>query len=646
MRFLTAILILAAAVPSSAQTAANYSAVSRVRFLDLNYGGNKDFVQEYDGRQNSGMEADMEVAGVKGGTFLDFSLSGINGPSYGGYLDVNFSPSLRVKGDFSNLVHRPAYRTTGLIEDGFFVEHGSMTVVNQSKRPGGLFNRTESEAQVIYSVPGGNARMVGGYWQEYEAGTTYNRYYSSTVNIGYVDRQTSDVSLGVNSGLTGGAISADLTHRRFVDSADYNGVVLATTAPRAPDFKMNLTEVRFRSGADAVIPVAGALSARVRTNTENSYTSHAYTATLGANYKPTKKTYISARAYGRTVGIDENRSFIIRYGATTKAWGESGGPRAQIDRYNLAGDLKARYQFSDKLSFKAGYKYENNYRKNGTAPELSNEGGYGDNKNGIMRYYDGITFSTGAHHNVPAVQDTRNTASAGFAVSLPHDMELEGGYTKMTANRAVFNGTSDDSNRVDASLVVPLPARLTFIVSAGYAAEKNKRDAQNKMKSRQNSYQTAIEWAGNSRFSAGADYAYEQNSTHADNYWGYSSTGMIHIPQAFSRYENNVVGCHARWELAGGFSLSGNGSYVISRGQLTDNQNVLGVANKLAGAEVRYAPTDMRIARGAVTLAYVLPGNKDITGRLGYSRDHWIDKVFNMNSGWASTVNMMVSAKF
>ncbi|MBI4351173.1 MAG: hypothetical protein HY550_07020 [Elusimicrobia bacterium] len=645
MRFLTAILLLAAVIPSYAQTADNYSAVSTARFLDLNYGGNKDFVQEYDGRQNSGMETDLEVAGVKDNTYLDFELQGINGPSYNGYVDVNFGSSLRVRGNFKNLVHRPAFRTTALLEDGRFVEHGSMTLVNQSKRPGGLFNRTESEAQLMYYVPESRgARLIAGYWQEYEAGTTYNRYNSSVLNIGYVDRQTSELSMGVYTPLAEGAMSADLTHRRFVDSADYNGIALGTTAPRAPDLRMNLVDMRFRTGSDAVVPMTAALSARTRTNTENGYTSHAYSATLGAAYKPTKKTYVTARAYGRTVGTDENRSFIIRYGNTTKAWGVSGGPHAEIDRYNLAGDLKARYIYSDKLRFKAGYKYENNYRKN--TNEYSFEGEVGDNQNGIKRFYDGVTFSTGSQNNVPAVQDTRNTASAGFEISLPLDMDLDVGYTKMTANHAVFNGTSDDSDKGEATLIMPLPARLTLVVTAGYAAEKNKRDQQNRMRSRQNSYQTALEWAGTSRFSAGANYAYEQNSTHADNYWGFNSTGMIHIPQAFSRYENNVIGLHARWELPRGFSLAGNGSYIISRGQLTDNLNVLGVANRYSAAEVRFAPTDVRIARGAVALTYLPPGHKDLSCRLGYRRDMWIDKVYFMNSGWASTVDLSASAKF
>lgn len=661
MRFLTAILLLAATVPSYAQT----SVQNTVKYISVNTSGNKGVVQEYDGQQQKGgVQADLEVQALNSNTYLDMAVNGVNGNEVGGYIDLNVGANFAVKGKFMNLTHRVPYLRSGLLTNGVLSEKG-YTTLSQSTWTVKLatftgtqanydapiaisnsganleidkmdlhFERAETEAKAIFSFPGSpETTLNAGFWQEREYGTAAIRYNSSQLNIGFIDRNTQDVSLGVNTSIGEGAVSVDYTERNFKDSA--RQLVVDTTYVRGPASKMGLTDIRFRTGAGAAIPVTAALSARKRTSAVTNFTNNTYMATVAAAYKPLKKLALTAKAYGRTVTTYEDHNFISVKGGTYK-WGGTNGPGAAIDQFNLSADVKARYEYSDKLSFKAGYKYENNYRANTSTSSFDSTINYTDQYN--------VLFPTHSLLNLTARQDTRHTANLGVDVSLPFDIELGAGYSKMMANRAVYNGVSDDRDQADASLVVPLPAKLTLVASVGYLAEKNKRDKIIKMSRHQNSYQTAVEWAGTPKVSAGADYTYEQNSDQADMFNGYQGTNQIHIKGSLYRYENNVIGTHAGWNFAKGLSLMGNGSYTISRGILADNLNT--VVATAATTRVIFAPRDIRIARGAVALKYLPAGYKDVTARLGYRRDQWIDKVFKQNSGWVNTVDASVSAKF
>ncbi|MEK7720965.1 MAG: hypothetical protein AAB359_01095, partial [Elusimicrobiota bacterium] len=359
MRLLTAILVLAATLPSYVQSAENYSVDTTVRLLDLDYSGNRGLVQEYDGKQYDGGEVDINFSNVRKRAYLDLVLNGINSGNEDGYFNLNLGSYLAVKGKFSILTHRQAHLRNGIINNGVTEWRPYITTLN-ADMPGMLFKRVESEARAIFSLPGNPDREItAGFWQENETGDTPDSYYSGGLKLtrGMVDRQTRDLSLGINAGISEGAFSADYTQRLFEDNSTQSATFI--DMPTASRQKMAFQDLRFHNGAGAKVPVTAALSARTRTSAYNNYTGSAYSATLAAAYKPNKKTYLTAKFYGRTTGVYENRSVVDAKG---KVWGVNRGPSTQIDRYNLSGDLKARHVYSDKLSFKAGYNYENNYR--------------------------------------------------------------------------------------------------------------------------------------------------------------------------------------------------------------------------------------------------------------------------------------------
>jgi len=657
MRILTAILLLAAALPTYAQTNGEYS----VRFLNLETSGDRRYVQEYDGRHSGSLEADVEFSGLGSETYVDFGGYGLNGPNAGGYFDMNIGPRLAVKGKFSKLTHRVPVAKTGVIMNGRFVSPLGRNVdiyatlipqtTDYTQDARVQFDRTEAEARVVYSLPNYNdSKLTAGIWQEDEIGTMPGRYSQNVDQATAIDvnRQTRDLSLGLNSGIGDGAFSAEYTQRNFSDSAKMtvsstgvDGSLIKVDKPQIPSHVMNLYDIRFRTGAGKAIPVTGALTARTRTSGHNKYTGSAYSATVGASYKPAKKLSLSARAYSRVAGIYENQSFVDDKG---KAWGTSGGPEAQINHSNLAGDLKAHYEFSDKLSFNGGYKYENNYRKNAQH--------YEEEFTGQATYQDGTFISSNTQSNAVAVQDTKQTMTVGLSAMLPFDAELEAGYMKMTANHAVFESLATDQNLGEVSLNLPLPASLNLMASASYLDEKNEKSNLTDSTLHQNSYFGGLDWAGSSRFSAGIDYAYEQASYRSTGYFGAANnvtgtvqvTNLLREPGMLYRYENNVYGYHARVKLDKEFSLTGRGSYTVSRGANPVNLNTFRGTTSVTVTNL--APMDIRIASGGFTLKYAPVAYKDITASLGYRRDMYLDKVVTANSGSVNTMNVALSAKF
>ena len=656
MRFLTAIFILAAAMPSYAQAAGNYVLTPTLRVIDLDSSGKPGFVREFDGRQKGGYEVDLSLVGGDANTYLDIVMNGLNGPTQGGYFDhlrdlvkpfnrwsafgengyfdLNLGSSLSLRGKYMNLTHRVDYMETGMLINGVYTAK-ALTNLNGAAAKDLFFNRTESEGKVIYTLPGGSdGKISAGFWNETETGQSAIRYNSGNLNVGYVDRQTNEINVGATAPVGEGAVSADYTVRKFEDSAvqyitPYSSVLSVKLYARTPHQKTSLYDVRYRTGADAAVPVTAALSARTRTNAQNQFTANIYSAAFGASYRPLKKLSLTAKANGRVETTYENSSWV-NLKAGNYPWVKA------VDHHDLSADLKARYQYSDKLSFNAGYNFESNYRPGSNTTSFDEEINYTDSL--------GVLYSSYTLKNLTARQDTRHTGKLGFDASLPFDLELGASYSKMMAERAVFNGTSDDSDRAESTLIVPLPAKFTLALTAGYLAEKNKRDKTIKMNRHQNSYQTSIEWLGSSKFSTGADYAYEQNSDHSDIYNGYLSTGNIHLRGALYRYENNVIGYHATWELAKGFSLMGNGSYTISRGGVVTNLNE--TSTTAATKRVIYAPVDVRLASGSLCLRYLPAKYKDVTAKLGFRRNMWQDKTVAANSGTVNVTDLSVSAKF
>jgi len=386
------------------------------------------------------------------------------------------------------------------------------------------------------------------------------------------------------------------------------------------------------------VPMTVSLSERVRRSEYNGYVGTTHSGTLGAAYKPTKKSSLNGKIYARTSGVYEDITFRDDMG---KYWEVTTGPGPHIDRYNITGDINGRYEYSQKLSFKGGFKYENTYRRH--APDESWE------SDEALYTSDGLFYPKGAFNNTTAAQDTRYTYSAGFDASLPYDAELGAGWSKMLANRAVYNGTADDEDKLEATLTVPLPAKLTFAGSAGYSAEKNRGNSDLISRHvRQKTYQAALEWAGtklpySSEISAGADYTYERNTTRADSFYNHNygaPLGLaVHINEAVYRNTNDVVGYHATLTLPKGFSLTGQGSYTIAQG---DRQFVLVAPTE----RITYTPTDIRIARDSLRLKYLPARYKSLSSSVGYRRDSWIDKNSAWENGWVKVVDMEVSAKF
>lgn len=658
MRFLTAILLLASAVPSFAQVEGGYA----VRFLNVDTSGDRRYVQEYDGRHTGGLEADVEFSGLGKNTYFDLGGYDLNGPHASEYFNMNLGPNLAVKGKFSKLTHRVPVPKTGVIINGRFVSPLDRNVdINATLVPLAtdytsslrvLFDRTESEARIVYALPEYNdSKLTAGVWQEDEVGQIPARWSQNIDQAVAVDvnRQTRDLSLGILSGIGDSAFSAEYTQRNFSDSAtpsvssiSVQGYLLKLDKPLTPSHVMNLYDVRFRNGSGSALPITGALSARTRTSGHNNYTSSAYSATAGAAYKPVKDVYVTAKAYARVVNTYENQGFLDDLG---KAWGASGGPGPRIDHSNLAGDLKARYEFSDKLSFKAGYKYENNYRRNARD--------YEEEFVKTASYQDGTYISSNTQFNAVAVQDTKQTMTAGLDAMLPLDIELGAEYRKMTANHAAFESLPTVQDQIDVSVNVPLPAKLTLMTSGSYLSEKNKKSTLTDTSMYQNSYRAGLEWAGTAKFSAGVDYSYEQASSRGTGWFGAADnptgvviiTNQLHVPGMLYRYENNIYGYHATAKLDKEYSLTGQGSYTISRGAIPVNLNTW----RSAGTSVvltDFGPMDLRIASGGFTFKYAPMAYKDITARFGYRRDMYLDKVVNANSGSVDTLSLALAARF
>lgn len=658
MRFITAILLLASAVSSYAQTTVDYT----IRALVVETSDNRNYVQEYDGRHHGGLEADVEISAVGRNTYADFGGYDLNGPNASEYFNMNFGPGISAKGKFLKLTHRVPVPKTGVIMNGRFVSplDNNRDLVNYlvpvATDTTGLarvsFDRTEAEAKFVFQVPSApDAKLTFGVWQEDEIGQAPARWSQNIDQAVVVDlnRQTRDVSLGILSGIGDGAFSAEYTHRNFSDSASQTvssisvqGYLLKVDKPESPSHVMNLYDLRFRNSAGAALPIAGSLSARTRTSGHNKYTSSAYSATAGTSYKPAKNVYLSAKAYGRVVGIYENQGFRDDLG---KVWGTAGGPAPQIDHSNLAGDLKARYEFSDKLSFKAGYKYENNYRRNADD--------YEEVFTKTASYQDGTYISSNTQSQGVAVQDTKHTMTAGLDAMLPLDIELGAEYRKMVANHAVFESMPTVQDQIDFSLNVPLPAKLTLMTSGVYLSEKNKKSSLTDASMYQNSYHAGLEWAGNSWITAGVDYAYEQASYRNTGWFGAADnpTGVViivnqlRVPGMLYRYENNIYGYHATAKMSKEFSLTGQGSYTVSRGAIPVNLYTW----RGAGTNIvvtNFGPMDLRIASGGFTLKYTPMAYQDVTARLSFRRDQYLDKVVVANSGAANTASLALSAKF
>lgn len=665
MRILTAILMLATAIPSYAQLAT-------VRVVDLNRAGNGELVKEYEGRQRGGLEADFSYSSLNGSNYIGIEANGLNGSSENGYIDLNLGSELSIKGKFSQLTHRtPNLRTFTTINGqyvtpqrsyaattGGVVKISTETTQKLTDLTGGpvSFDRVESEAKVVYSPTNyPNQQITLGVWQEQENGRQLARYPNGAAQVmsDNLDRNTRDLSLGINTPLGSADMSLEFTQRVFEDDSS---TVPAKTSklirPEASKQLVNLYDIRFRSDSNSLVPFTGALSGRSRTNKHNGYTANAYAATLAASYKPLKKVYVSAKAYGRVTGLYENKAYRDDLGVLA---GEE-----QIGYSNLAGDLKARYEFSDKLNFRGGYKYENNYRRHARD--------YEEQFTKEATYQDGTVISSNSQTNAVAVQDTKQTVMVGFDLLLPLDVELSADYRRMVANHATFESMPTVQDKIEASLNVPLPMHLTLMTSGSYLSEKNKKSNLTDTSMHQNSYQAAIEWAGNSKVSAGADYGYDQSSHYGTGWFGASNsttslnangtnfheypqggstnflTNLIRVPGMLYRYENNVIGIHATVVMPKGFSLTGRGTYTMSRGSIPVYINGPWRDFSAVPVVTNLGPSDTRITSGSLVLKYVK--SQDLTARLGYRRDQWVDKVDAVNSGWVNTVTASVSAKF
>lgn len=651
MRSLIAVLMLAVSVaPVRAEwNGINYSGIGTVRLLDLDYRGNRGFVQEYDGRQYDGGEADLSFKADKSNAYLDFNVNGLNSANEEGFLNLNIGSLLELTGKLNIMTHRQPFAMTGLYVDGVYTDSTRITDLTGGVNMG--FRRWEDEFKVAFACPNNpDYRLFAKVWEERESGNSPARYTSSggatsnKVSIGDIDRMTRDVTVGAQGSLgENGAVAYDFTIRNFEDSISSQTAVF-TVRPIVAHQKMTLHDVRFRYNL-ASVAMTGSLSGRSRKNDSTGYIANAYAASLAGAYKPTRKSSITAKFYGRTVGINENASYIDTSG---KTWGN--GLDGQIDRYNVRGEINGRYDFSHKLRAKVGYKLENNLRRHA---DLAEEVFTKD-----ATYLDGTYISSNTQSNAVAVQDTRHIVTAGVDADLPFDASLGLNYKKLMANRAVFESMPTDSDEIDLSFNVPLPANLTFLASVGYLAEQNKKSNLTNSKRQQNSYLAGVDWSNGGPVSAGVDYSYEQASYFSTGYFGASNaityltpnrwvTALMRFPGMNNKYENNVFGGHAAVRLPKGFSVTGYGSYTKSLSITPVGNFTEGFLVTDAGKIVNsLMPSDIRIVRGSVYLRYQPAKYDNLAARLGYRRDQWVDKVDSRNSGWVNIAELMVSAKF
>ncbi|MDO8805956.1 MAG: hypothetical protein Q7R35_16185 [Elusimicrobiota bacterium] len=659
MRNLTAILILAViATPLKAQ---NLSADITLNALMKSYSGSSALVQEYDGRKNDILNAgsiDFKAAASGEKSYLDLSGYGFGSGEGGAYIDLNVG-ALGIKASENTMVHRQPWVRTGMMVNGAWYfdpntkPYNPLTVWNynltnselgKNDISGQSFKRTEDNINVSYAP--GDYGVHAGIWEEKEQGTIIARNYSKAM-VHDLDREMRLLTLGFDAKIGDGAVAYDYVRGNFADNS-MKVIVSTRSYPQylqtAPAHTMEQRSLVFRSHPVAGYNLNGSLMSRTREGQVNGYKLGSYTATLAASHRFGKKLNVTVKGYGRTQQVTENDSWSVNTEWTNGVVSSAKtGATSYIDRATFNGEMLANYDFSDKLGFNLGYKLGHNYRRHVGSEVYSSS----------QTYTDGVYVEKNTQWNTLAEKNTQSIYTAGANVSLPMEAELGLGYKATRANVALVESMFTTEDEYSADLYVPIKGSLFFTGSAMVMSGANEKSHHTNSKDNQNTYLAGLDWSGR-KYSAGANYAFDQVSSHSDLYYGgYSVISQANnIPSKRSirnlgvlyRYANDTMGFHGSAKLSKEYTLTANSSYTRSLGKAPVNV-VLTKAGD-AGTVTDLEPSDIRIVSTGMNIKFSPVNNKSLTANLGLRRDQWTDKLNSENSGWVNMASVAVSSKF
>lgn len=636
-----------------AQPASAYEAMAGARFVDLDFRGDRGQVQEYNGKYyGNKVHGDASVSNEGADGLLDLSMWDIGSTEENAYVNLDFKDSVRVSGKWENMHHRLNYIRTGMIMSGTFLTNPAI-IFRSFENQELVMRRTESE----FSFLGQNAEdsalwFFAQYWRSDKVGSTIGQFASYLVDRANVDNTKQDVTIGVGAPMgERSAMGLELVHSEFKDSAvavDARAANLGyTVKPRYNPSEMNGAEFKFRHDPSQALAVTGAFTGRERASLYNGFKNRIAVGALNAAYRVNQKLSLVARMYFRGNQMDENTQYRENGGSAPYTGWPAGLPydqRDQMDKQTYRAELSATYRPTHAVTVKGDYKLEHNQRHH--LGEVENLSG---TTAGAGYWYDGYFLPLGAFKNEVALSETRHTVKLGAKAELPLGMELEAAVKRLQANASAFVNQPNVQNEADASLSVPLPAHVELSLMSNYVRERNTKHVPDRnYHSTRHVHRAGLDWAAFDRVFVGVDGSYEHIKYIADVSFGSPSTlatanKTYREPGMTNRQENTTAGGHARVNLPKGFVVTGNGSYTWSKVSARMHY----VNSSAAPFTVDdYAPTEVRIARGTVGLEYTPERYKNLTARVSYRVDDWVDRLDAGNSGRASIAQAGVSAKF
>lgn len=621
---------------------------AEIRLVNIDERSNtQGFVREYDGsqidvvgRQKDAVETDIWLRTGFGNGLLDLGVKDINSSDESAFLDLVLGSYLSLNGNLDILTHRQAVTRNGTIIDGVWEPNGTLTDLVSDQHL--LYKRAEGEFRLRLAYPGHPSyRLVSTYWEEHEKGSRPLAYYNRVNHKKYVgvqnlDRFTKDISAGVEADIGKGGVTYDYTARRFDERAstideNYTGMKSGFENKYlkiVPNQKMNRHRIGFRYRLSSSFFVAAGASSRKRDNELNDFKLRSYSGHLSMAYRPTKNLRITGRFYDRIVQIDERTNF-------------EDYDHEALDFYSLKADIKARYTGVDHAVFTLGYKPEHTYRRHtkDATEHFMND----------ATYLDGTFVAAETHENKVESKDTKHKFHAGAGIELPMDAELDLNYDLLLANRPAYESSPTNSHDRGIMLTVPCPQGYTLMAGWDNHSSENKEASFTNYKRSLNRFLVGAQWVEKKgRYTAGINYGLEDGKDKIDVYWGDTNTGYGCGGACQLRYEagtpyeykNSVLSGNVNANLSKGINVSVNSSYATSKAAMVTTKVDDGTTVNIP----KVNPTDIRMFKWGVSVGYEI--TKDVTARMGYYQDHWMDKYDDRNDGRANVAELALSAKF
>lgn len=628
---LTAGLALFAALEASAAATATAGA----RYVDLDLRGRRGQVLEYDGRTYGQPWFDLGVGGEGSWGLFDAQAADIASGEESGSVNLDYKDWLKLDASAFALSHRFNYVRDGSLVNGDFFANSN--ILNYTA-PGEEFvvKRIESEANVAFVCPTDAARWLSlGYWRVDKRGSFPASYASHKVGAADVDNIRQDVMAGFGLGLgPTAALSLSLVASGFQDRAvsqpAVNGTATSTLVvhPIYATQHMRGGELKWRWTLGR-LAMSGALTGRQRLNRLTNFRRQAGVAAFNAAYNTGGPWSLSGRLYSRYAETHENTGYSpsIQNGGNTH--------KSQLDKLTVSGEAAASYAPAAATRVKGSWKLELNHRRDGSTLVYSAPRYYVDGT-----YYPEMLNST-------AREDTKHVLKVGVEQGLPLGIQTEASYERLQANRPAFVNQPNWRDEVAGSVAAPLPSRLLVTLMASYTQERNNVDNFSAYSAMAGAYRAALDWAATKAVSVGLDGSYETLRYFTRGYFGSGSAtwpSTVFIVQGMpNRQRNTTGGAHGRVGLPKGFAVTAEGAYTRSLVQTPIEYRSTGDGGYTVGD---YTPSDVRIARGGAGIEYTPPRWPQVTARLSYRVDDWVDKTDTLNSGRASFAQAAVSAKF